>query len=779
MTDSVPSATQSVTSNGAPGQSLDASKRRYLSIFFAASVVAISVTLIARMGLIILAAGGNCLTNDYQYFLSSVGGILFANADLATILKNCFINAHFMLLPCLGFCVNALLFEWDVRVDAIVGLALAVVRCFVLCDLLTDRKRDRDSKWLVSLAVFGLTFGSTALSCFDFGQASLTGGIGMLIYSLGLWGVVRRAGTVQGDLLMLLGGVLTAVCAGYWPAVWLSFIVVLLLQKVKRPRTWIAVSIGLVLAALPTLISMQFHKEDAPKLVSIWNWPFLINSVGRCFANRIGQTSEPLLLSEVAGWLCLASIVLLAVVAPLNRATAKYSGAIGLLCFGLASLWMTSLFRTGIAPWYAGFAVYVWIGVLALAALCVSSDFSEKTSAKKNLIFKLIGVSVFLTCAGLYLASNIKIHDKDFWAETRTEVSDSTVRNYLIAPTYSERTLFLGHIGDFPRFVKVAKVLNERCWSACSHNQKWSLQGDFILPTVNVKTSSASQKACWIHDSNVGAKKPFCSPEHLNLFLAAGTTLEWHLNVPERAVSAMLNTAGKLKTPCTLTIRRAGNQIFSKTLNGLEKVTVDLASCVGSEIDVLFQSASPSEPAVFEHPVVSLRLERDYVSKSGQSIPSNTEQSPFFPKSNELDIVLPTTDSTSWQEADLVRSSTVKSLCQWKVRGSQPKLTLKTKVSVSPVEYSHFVFNLQVAESVPMPRAACIGFVVNDSQFVQKLVPLLPDGRMHGYSYELRLLELEPGDRITGFEVLPVYVRKPDELFDFTMGDIRFAKKVR
>lgn len=743
-------------------------------MLFPASVVVIATTLIARIAGIILASGGNCLTNDYQYCLASVEGILFANADVGALIKNCFTNAHFILLPCLGFCANAALFEWDVRVDAIAGLLLAVVRCIVLCDLLTDRKSDSQTKWLVWLVVFGLTFGSTALSCFDFGLASLTGGIGMLIFSIGLWGVVRYAGTPRGDLSMLACGVLTAVCAGYWPAVWLSYIVVLLLQKARHPRTWITVAIGLVLSAVPTLISMQLHQEDAPKLVSVLNWVFLINSFGRCFANNIGQTGEPLMLSQLSGWFGLVAIVLLAVIAPLRRETTKYSATIGVLVFGLASLWMTSLFRVGIAPWYAGFAVYAWIGISSLATLCIASNFCDHAPAKKQLFFKLAGVTVLVACFGLYMVSNVKIHDKDFWAGTRAEMSDSTVRNYLIAPTYSERTLFLGHIGDFPRFVKMAKVLNQRCWSACSHNQKWSLQGDFILPTVTVKIASPSQKVCWVHGNDVGSKKPFSSPEHLNLCVSSGAILTWHITVPQSIEHAVLRTGAKSKTPCILTIKKDGNQVYSNTLNEAEVSTVDLTPWTGTDIDVGFQSASPSDPAIFDHPQILVSLSKNYVPKFGESTPSNTDGSPFFPKSSEADLALPPGDTALWQESELVR--VVKNDNNWKVKGSQPKLTLKSKISVSATEYSHFVFNLKVGESVPTPRAACIGFVVNDSHLVQKLIPLLPGGTIHAYSYELKLLELEPSDRITGLEVLPVYVRSPNESFGITMGDIRFIK---
>lgn len=779
MTDSVPNAIQAVTSKRIPRPLLGVATRRYLGVFLAASVVVIAAALVTRIALVILTSGGNCLTNDYQYFLPSVVGILFANSDLSSIFKHCFTNAHFMLLPCLGFCLNASLFEWNVRIDAIVGLVLAVIRCFVLCNVLSDRDRDGNSKWLVSLVVFCLTFGSTALSCFDFGQASLTGGIGMLIFSVGLWGATRYGGTTRGDLLMILCGVLTAVCAGYWPAVWLSFIVVLLLQKVRRPQTFIAVAIGLVLSAMPTVVSMQLHREDAPNLVSVWNWTFLINSLGRCFANRIGQTSEPLMLSELSGWWGVVAIVLFAIIAPLKRETANYRAAIGLSVFGLASLWMTSLFRVGIAPWYAGFAVYVWIGILSLAVLCIASNFSEHAHARNKAIFKFVGIVVFASCAGLYLVSNISFHDKDFWADTRAEVSDSTVRNYLIAPTYSERTVFLGHIGDFPRFVKVAKVLNERCWSACSHNQTWSLQGDFILPTVTVTTVSPSRNVCWIRGEDVNAKKPFSCPEHLNLFLPSGATLDWHLNVPQCADSVVLKTSAKLKTPCMITISKNGRRVYSKTLNGLEAHTVDLAPWVGSSIDIAFQSASGSEPAVFGHPQVLLKLGKDYIANSGQNVPSNTDGSPFFPKSEESDIVLPTSDAELWQESELVRNPVERSGSEWVIKGAQPKINLKSKVAVSTSEFSHFVFNLRVDEDVPIPRAACVGFVVNDSHLVQKIIPLLPGGAMHGYSYELRLLELEPNDRITGLELLPVYVRKPDESFSITMGDIRFIKSTR
>ncbi len=753
------------------------------SAYFNAAVCAISIALSAALVLrliyLVLSTGNVCLTNDYQYLLPIVDGILSPSIDWKMVINECFENSHFLFLPTLFCCFNAAMFEWNIKIDCIVGIVLAALRCLLFFDCLTLTVSQHRSRWIVLLSIFALTFGSTALSCYDFGQASITGGIGMLGFALGVWATSKYPGLLKGDILMLLSGIVVALCAGYWIPAWCAFGVVLLMCRVRTLRTWSIFAIGLGLSAIPTLLHLGMNSGDAPKLVAYFNWPFILNTLGRCFAKRIGVTSEPLFLSQLGGWIAICSLFVFSLLAPIRRSDSRYAAALGVSIFGCLSIWLTSLFRTNVAPWYAGFAVFVWIGIAGLAALCVSGDALNKEPRKKSKVFKWAGIALFLGCGCLYLMTNLKTQDMDFWAETRSEATDSCVRNFSIAPTYAERTVFLGHVGDFDRFYKLSEVLRRRHWSTFATHQVWSLQGDFILPTVAVHAGPDESGIRWVSGTNAQSKKSWNNPEHLNLALQKSASVSWKLTVPANAIRAEFKTKLLASSSSAATVRASSGSEILKSFSAKvgDSILIDLMPYKGRKIEI-YLSAEPgpasNSSTVFERPIVEIA---DPSTREKElCVPSNTSKSEYFPRQSADDIVL-TSNRAKWDESDLKRSAFVSDrFVDYTTTGSQPKLTLKDDLSVSPRQFSHFVFEVKADSKVKVPRAACIGFVVNRDKLVQKIVPLLPTEGLQGYAYELKLLELESTDRITGLEILPVYVRPAGESLAISIGDIRFSK---
>src|SRR5262249_47677502 len=110
-----------------------------------------------------------------------------------------------------------------------------------------------------------------------------------------------------------------------------------------------------------------------PAVLSLFNFSFIVNVVGRPFANRIGVETGNLPMSQAAGAvglvLCASGLALLwrkRSIPGIGRAAAP---SLMLISYGLISTWQASLFRDTIAAWYAAHAMVFWIGLLGLGYL--------------------------------------------------------------------------------------------------------------------------------------------------------------------------------------------------------------------------------------------------------------------------------------------------------------------------------------------------------------------------------------------------------------------------
>jgi hypothetical protein len=184
---------------------------------------------------------------------------------------------------------------------------------------------------------------------------------------------------------------------------------------------------------------------------------------------------------------------------------------------------LISCARESIAPWYGPFALFFWLGLCAIAL-----DFYQqpgKTGAKLLPLFVLTGITI------CYLNSNINFRDKDFYQHTHGPVSESVIRNYKIAPTYGENLVCASHIGSDTYRLKIAAPLSQKNWSTFARSQRWDLQGDFYLPTVNVAPPNNYK---WVDDGKSLKAKEWKVGEKLNLLLPANTILEWQVSLPLR-----------------------------------------------------------------------------------------------------------------------------------------------------------------------------------------------------------------------------------------------------
>ena len=758
---------------------------------------------VIRVCHIILTVGGNNISNDYIGVTPFIDKAFSGQIDLANLLSNLKVGQHIVAMPIAFHFLAAYLFDWNARAELIIGVVFNLIKTALIWDVLS-RCYKKEWSALIFGVVLTLVFSMTQASVHFFGQACYPVSLTTLGFTLALWGIHRFRNDWRGPLLMFAGGVGAALSMGNVPPCWFALLIGLMCfgYGIKRWPAYCVWLAGLATSLVPYAHFLYGHSNALAANEHSDYWIFIINLLGRPFSNQVGMQVGRLPMAEFIG---IAGLAMLAFAIVANLRLKPISSAMKtslVFCaYGLASAIMLSGVRVFVTPWYGAFAVYFWIGLIGLfLAALDSSESAQKSGFKVTTVsinnagnieklWQVVSIICLCTLPIAYLLSNRSWKDKHVYLFTRSPASESALRNFRQGPSYIESLLFQWGDGRPGNVTTLALPLEAYQLSAFSPEQTWSLQGDFVLPSVRVFSKEGKPSIRFIEDQAVDHPVPWSHYEKANLYIHSPNSVSWTFDLPKDLVSARLLTAytigmaGKrLKTAIS---DGATGQVFAFVKDGRKQllretqaskrgqwlpIEVDLSKFAGETVTLVFTSDGKinesDDYSLFQYPHIDVKLRRrghdentamaDRRAERQTWIPVNTDLHPSFRNNFDKITELPELTDPSWRAIQFTISTPFDVRCDDKnSRHDFPAYSLTLQKAIPIDDYSHLLLSMKAPETMSW-RSVKVGLSLDNGKQHSFSIPL-PTGKGEQLcSYDLKLCEMAGGAGIKSLVLYPV-----------------------
>lgn len=731
---------------------MQATNRRSLAIVPALLLLLLSTLPLLRMAYHVMSQTSNSLGTDYDFIVPAVEQFLDPQISLVEHIKACCFGPHCFLQQISLHALIASLCDWDSHAELLLGLLLAAIRLPLM--IATLRTGKPLCKILGAAIIMALTFGTTSTSSFICGQPSISTGVVLFWFCLASYCANSYSQPVWHGVWYFVSGLFAGITGAY---LLLPIAIVGVLNTwVKRSKALLTVTLLTGLAGGLILLWVKSLSKQAGDTIAFALRPdIFIQILGRPFYDHLGveATSNPYCaVVAIAGLVALTLIVVLRLK---HAKTNLPSGAYSYVIFGLAMAFLISCTRSSIAPWYAPFALFFWLGLSAMA-LELYSTVTDK-AARAAAIAVLVAISL------LYLSSNISFRDKDFYQHTHGPVSESVLRNYKLAPTYGESYISASHIGTDSYRLKIAAPLNQHNWSAFAPRQRWDLQGDFYLPTVTVAPPNNYK---WVNNSKSLKAKEWKVAEKLNLLLLPNTKLDWQIKLPDETIEAAFlsetlatatsNQINRLKVEVRLNSRALAVFNYSSRDNKNHPLKVDLSPFRGQTINLQLSTDGATE-ILLKEPHIELHKQRlQTKTPDNDFIPCNMELSPYFAGPASKELVL-TFSNSYWQARGLKLTGTDN---QIGASFDQPGacFSFKSTMQVPVKALKEIVFGIAADTSLEY-QDCVVQFTTDKNRVVTEHIPVLKDSNWHQYSLATKATKLEPDETIVGMTFFPYFMQ--------------------
>jgi hypothetical protein len=745
---------------------------------------------------IISTTGANNPSNDYLRFVQLIGRILDGTYNWQNYFRDTFYNGHCLALLVLVWLAIAKLADWNVYVEMYIGSAMFALELVLLHNAFTCHRKEK-LRWLLWPLLAALVFAVSQISIFTFGGLALQMGLNQIGIALGIWGLTRFPRRWLGIGLMALGGAVATLSWSGGIMAWPMFLMGLVLLKFRQVLHYSAWLAAGLLVSLPYAVFMVLQPTPAAiktaKIVSVMNFRYIASAIGQPFVNGIGTNFTPTFMAGLGGGLgillCLIGMLILCVrrSAPLLTQSVP---AVMLISYGLLSIWQISVFRNTLAPWYTTPAITFWVGLLGLAyTIGVNCRHSplEGTWVDKTIhwMSPVWSLTVLVVLGLLYAASNVSYEDKTLHLASRSPASAACLRNYQTAPTYCEGYLFQWGVGSPSAVSALAQPLERHHLSVFAPRQQWTLQGDFVLRTVHINEKRNVPGLIW-SAGLTASPTPWSSYKHLNLFLHTPNAISWTFTLPANVKQANFHSAIAISESAphepiadgvTFEVyaepdSEARQLVFSRYLapdqRQWQPFDIPLINYIGKTITLYLTSNGGKNNihdwAMYRYPYIDILLDPMTSSGDGAIRPSNTDLSPYTPKPTIGDFRFDTTDPSLWDVTgmELVQTDD-RAVNTWRV-GQDPSLRHNRPISVCLSDYTHIYVRMAASVDIK-PRAMQIYYALDNQTAFREdrslTIPLLADGEVHDYTFDLKLLELPHRSRLTGIRLDPVYNAVP------------------
>jgi len=732
---------------------MQAINKRSLAVVPVLLLLLLSILALLRMAYRIISHTSNSLGTDYDFIVPAVVTFIDPSTNLIDHIKACCFGPHCFLQQISLHALIASLCDWDSHAELLLGLLLAVLRLPLMIATLSTGKPL--CKIVGTAIIIALTFGTTSTSSFICGQPSLSTGVVLFWFCLASYCANSYSQPAWHGLWYFVSGLFAGITGAY--LLLPIGIVGALSAWVKKSKTLLTVTVITGLAGGLILLWVKSLSKQAGDTIAFALRPdIFIQILGRPFYDHLGveATSNPYCaLIALVGLLALAIVLFLRLKhAKTNLPTGAYSYVI----FGLAMSFLISCTRSSIAPWYAPFALFFWLGLSAMAF--------ELYSTVTNRAARAAAIAVLAAISLFYLSSNISFKDKDFYQHTHGPVSESVLRNYKIAPTYGESYISASHIGTDSYRLKIAAPLNQHNWSAFAPRQRWDLQGDFYLPTVTVAPPNNYR---WVNDSKSLKAREWKVAEKLNLLLLPDTTIDWQIKLPDETIEAAFlsetlatatnNQINRIKVQVRLNNRALAVFNYSCRDNKNHPLKVDLSPFRGQSINLQISTAGATSAILLKQPHIDLLKQRALANTPDNNfIPCNMELSPYFAGPASKELVL-TFSNSYWQTTGLKLTGTKNEIA---ASFDQPGacLSYKSRMQVPVKALKEIVFG--IAADTSLEYQDCVmQFTTDKNRVVTEHIPVLKDSNWHQYSLAIKATKLEPDETIVGMTFFPYFMQ--------------------
>ncbi|HEX9003653.1 MAG TPA: hypothetical protein VGB07_27335 [Blastocatellia bacterium] len=744
---------------------------------------------IANITWIVATTGADTVSNDYITYVEFFDRILNGTYNWRRYFDDTFIaGAHSMALPTLVRLGVVKFADWNIYLELYVCIALAILKLVFLHQAFTHlvprashRLFGGLSRWLMWPVLAALGFSLSQINVFTFGDAGLQIMFVQFGCALGVWGLVRFRQQWRGIGVMATGGVIATLSGGGGLLAWPVFLIGLVLlgfRKVTHYAVWFAAA---AVASLPYVFYMVLWPKVPRRTPTLFNREFIISAIGWPFTNDIASNLITTPRAVWAGYAGLAFGVLGLALLWGKRNTPVFRQAVpGLmyLVFGLLGIWQTSLFRANIAPWYTTAFLSFWIGLVGLAYVFWVNR--PALPAGKNTprwlapplatlwVIALSGVLFYL-----YATSNFTYADKAMYLHSRSPVSASCLRNYKVAPTSCEQYLFQWGVGNPGLLAQMAKPLERHHLSVFAPHQQWTLQGDYALDNVRLQETPGIPDVFWSAD-RTSMPAHFAGYNHLNLFLHSPNAITWRVSLPASVEQADFYSAVTLSRwsastdgvsfEVYLTVEGEPEKlVFQRTLSPSQQTwqpfSIPLSAYAGRTIELRLTSSGgenggknvDGDWAMYRYPYIDVTLD-----SSGPSA-NDAPGKPFVIKPAADDAQFGVADASLWRASNMQLIQTAPGSAQtWKVN-QNASLEYIPDLNFCLADYTHFYVRLAVSPGAD-PRSLQIFYKVNHQSAAREVkIPLLADGEMHEYTFDLKSLFLNKQEHLTGLRLAPLF----------------------
>lgn len=768
------------------GVSLKRFSSRTFAVFVRLTCLLAAIYPIFRMVFFLSSVGENNPSNDDLMIVPLLGKILDGSYPWSHFLHDTFLNGHQQSFPVLFHVLLARFAHWDLRLALDVGIALGVLRWLLLFDILAYRV-EGVKKWLLLPLLSALVFSPSQLSSYEFEFATLTNGLTLLGLLLGIGGLLKNPGKWSGVAWMLCGGILAGGSSGFGILVWPVFAIAMFFFGFRKKTQYAVWLLGMAVSALPYAYYLFLHpahdlyalveqrSADYALMKSVFRFPLIVRSVGWPFAQNFSLET-----ARERGAVGLVFLAVAVVLLYRKRKDPEFvfraAPAILLIVYGLLAIYQVSVFRNLLAPWYSVPFMIFWVGMAGLAfsfwgAWKPKDVFAEMVLKVNFFILPFWSLAFLWTVSYFYFTSNLTFEDKSVFLKSRAPVSRSCLMNYRTAPTYCEQALFQWVPGQFHLLAELAEPLERNQLSVFGPRRRMALQGDILLGTVRIHENQGIPPVFWSADSS-NQFAPYNDYHRLNLFLHAPNSVDWKIRLPKNLATAKFQSATAIspaapRDPASdgvvfrLGVREEGGaetELFSQKVPPGERswkpFEVDLSRYAGKTVTLrLFSDPVGNvlhDWLLLRHPVVDVWLREgkgeNIEAESGQK-PSNTDlaESPSTPSAQDFFLGPFLSEKESFTVFPAEGDDKERSFLKY-----------SGELNANLGAYSHFYLKAALSEDV-YPRAVGVSLLFGGDASERKsfLIPLLADGKLHGYTYDLRLLGLQPGGVLRGLILEP------------------------
>ncbi|MCL5026742.1 MAG: hypothetical protein M1531_09670 [Chloroflexi bacterium] len=732
---------------------------RFLVLCIAA---ALAVAPIANIVFIISTTGANNPSNDEINFIGKfLGPVLDGTYNWQDFPRDTFVGSHSLLIPGLVYIAIARFADFNMYGILYLGIALTAIRLWLFYDALTQRSSGWLARMLLLPLLAALVFSVSQMSVFEYGNTAMPVGLSQFGFALAVWGLARFPQRWTGTAIMAAGGIMATLSWGSGLAMWPVFFIGMLLLGFRRPAHYAAWLGAAAVSASPYVGPLLLERvPGATTIVSLFNYPFIVGALGWPMSEKVSLVLNPEGQSAALAGVALAVTGLVVLWTRRHTPALRQSApAVMLMSFSIVTLWQAGVFREYTAPWYSTNAMSFWIGLLGLGYVLWDNHRPgavPQIPVRKAIVPAVWSVIVIAALVSLYWRSNLNYEDKTFYLPSRSPASAACLRDYRTAPTYCEGTLVGWGMGDTTFLSRLARPLEAHHLSVFAPHQEWTLQGDFGLDNVRIKETPGVPDIVWSADLT-NKPVPWSSYKHLNLFLHTPNAIEWTIYLPAsllradfHSAVAISQSAGSAPSADGVTFqvfldqKGASTLALSKHIGPDERqwqpISLSLSQYAGQTITLRLTS-SPGQNndwdwAMYRYPYIDLEVD--------PSIPVDPAAGPgpLTPAPSPRDAVLDVNDPGLWQASGLQPAPQQAGEGRTWMLQHDPSLTYQGTLGLALADYTHFYIRMAASPGIS-PRLMRVYFRLNGEAGLRNVaIPLYPDGEMHEYWYDLKLLEL-------------------------------------